>query len=94
MPSYLLDAIEQNVSDLGIEQESDEFWAACVAGLAAEREALRRCTCTGGVWCDEHNAIPAGRVVALDRDESESCQAGTPGCCIDHGQDEGTCETW
>jgi hypothetical protein len=46
--------------------------------------------------------------VAADRDESESCQKGTPGCCVDHSQqiakDPATgerfgwtydrCETW
>lgn len=35
------------------------------------------------------------RVIDWDRDESEPCQAGTPGCCIDHDSDKGGgCETW
>lgn len=33
------------------------------------------------------------RIIA-DRDESETCQAGTPGCCIDHSHDHGSCEGW
>ena len=46
--------------------------------------------------------------VATDRDESDECQKGTPGCCVDHSQqvavDPSTgerfswtydsCETW
>lgn len=36
---------------------------------------------------------PAARKVA-DRNEDEACQAGTPGCCIDHSQDDGSCEGW
>ena len=35
------------------------------------------------------------RIVAVDRDEHESCEAGTPGCCIDHSRDRhDSCETW
>lgn len=34
------------------------------------------------------------RVYADDRGEDESCQAGTPGCAIDHATDEGGCATW
>lgn len=37
----------------------------------------------------------AARVIAWDRDEADPCQAGTPGCAIDHSADEGDgCETW
>lgn len=32
--------------------------------------------------------------VAEDRDESEPCQAGTVGCCINHDGYDGSCETW
>lgn len=33
--------------------------------------------------------------IATDRDESEPCQKGTTGCCIDHPAGEETgCETW
>lgn len=36
-----------------------------------------------------------GRVIAWDREETEPCEAGTPGCAIDHTKDEGDgCETW
>lgn len=31
--------------------------------------------------------------VAWERDESESCQRGTVGCCVDHDGNE-ECETW
>lgn len=35
------------------------------------------------------------RAVAHDRAEHEACEAGTPGCCIDHTHDKGDgCETW
>ena len=39
------------------------------------------------------------RIVA-DRAEEDTCQAGTPGCCIDHtaeanaGHPNGSCEPW
>jgi hypothetical protein len=35
-------------------------------------------------------------VYATERDESESCEASTPGCCVDHTQSpSGTsCEGW
>jgi hypothetical protein len=40
-------------------------------------------------------ALAAGqRLVADTRPEEEPCQAGTPGCCIDHTFDDGSCETW
>lgn len=34
------------------------------------------------------------RTIATDRAEDEPCQTGTPGCCIDHSADDGSCETW
>ena len=34
------------------------------------------------------------RVVDWDRPETEACQAGTPGCCINHNEDDGGCECW
>jgi hypothetical protein len=34
------------------------------------------------------------RVVAWSRAETDPCQAGTVGCCIDHELDQGDCETW
>lgn len=35
------------------------------------------------------------RVIATNREESEPCEAGTPGCCIDHQRDaHDSCETW
>lgn len=39
------------------------------------------------------SAVPE-RSYATGRDESEPCQAGTDGCAIDHGTDEGGCATW
>jgi hypothetical protein len=42
---------------------------------------------------DDPNTVD-DRVVAMDRKESEPCQAGTPGCCINHDEDHGSCETW
>jgi hypothetical protein len=39
--------------------------------------------------------MTAERVYATDREETEACQAGTPGCSIDHSRDSGDgCETW
>ena len=37
-----------------------------------------------------------GRPVAWSRAENETCEAGTPGCCIDHALEPtpGSCETW
>lgn len=42
-----------------------------------------------------------GQVLAADRDESDTCERGTPGCCVDHTasraaspRQEGGCETW
>lgn len=35
-----------------------------------------------------------GRVIAVDRDETEPCEALTPGCCINHMLDDGDCEVW
>lgn len=42
------------------------------------------------------------RVIAYDRPETDSCERGTPGCCIDHTREyvgapdrrDGECETW
>lgn len=35
------------------------------------------------------------RAIAIDRDESEPCEALTPGCCIDHRRDQHEgCDTW
>lgn len=35
------------------------------------------------------------RIVARDRAETDPCEAGTPGCCVDHGRDHGDgCDTW
>ena len=39
-------------------------------------------------------SIVPERVIAWDRDESDSCEAGTPGCPILHRDDRGGCETW
>lgn len=39
-------------------------------------------------------SAPAERVIVADRDETDACEAGTPGCCIDHNADRGSCETW
>lgn len=41
-----------------------------------------------------HLGDPATRpAIAEDRDETDPCQRGTTGCCIDHRGNE-TCETW
>lgn len=46
---------------------------------------------------------PTDRIVATDRDESDSCERSTPGCSIDHAAESAdprfdvrntTCETW
>lgn len=35
------------------------------------------------------------RVVALTRAETDPCEAGTVGCCVDHAHDDNeSCETW
>jgi hypothetical protein len=59
-------------------------------------------TCHGAMFCGTPRtraqadcpACPTTRVYATDRDEADSCQAGTPGCSIDHSADNGSCETW
>lgn len=35
-----------------------------------------------------------GQLVAMDRVEEEPCQRGTEGCCVDHVDSSGECETW
>lgn len=40
------------------------------------------------------SAVTSGRDIDINRAEDESCQASTPGCCIDHSSDHGPCETW
>ena len=36
-----------------------------------------------------------GRMIAWGREETDPCEAGTPGCSIDHSVDEyDGCETW
>lgn len=60
---------------------------------------------TGTSYRPQDYATPAtalvlqGRTVvrrhyATDRDETDACQAGTPGCAIDHAADRGACEGW
>jgi hypothetical protein len=34
------------------------------------------------------------RVYAVDREETDPCEAGTPGCSIDHTKDYGDCASW
>ena len=53
---------------------------------------------------DEFGPVPLdlsfGRLIARAREESEPCEAGTPGCCIDHMTEQEVayegdgCETW
>jgi hypothetical protein len=50
---------------------------------------------------DSADAPPAARIIAADRAETDECQAGTPGCCIDHSAElrrsaveQSPCETW
>jgi hypothetical protein len=41
--------------------------------------------------------LPDGRRVATDRDESDMCDRLTPGCCVNHDDDDAdheSCETW
>lgn len=40
------------------------------------------------------NTDPYGRVYAIGRKETEPCQRLTPGCSIDHDEDDGDCECW
>ncbi len=35
-----------------------------------------------------------GRHIAWGRPETDPCEAGTPGCSIDHNRDRGGCHTW
>lgn len=36
-----------------------------------------------------------GRPIAVDRAETDPCEAGTPGCCVRHlPGDNGGCDTW
>lgn len=38
--------------------------------------------------------LPDGRVVAVERSETDTCEAGTPGCCVRHKGPADGCETW
>ena len=38
--------------------------------------------------------LGAPRVYDLNKEESEPCIVGTVGCCIDHSQDNGSCEAY
>jgi hypothetical protein len=42
--------------------------------------------------CSCHKLV----VTATDRDESEACECGTPGCSVDHSRshDDAQCEGW
>lgn len=72
-----------------------------LGGMRAIDAAVAKCN--GHEMCDVHSpdiepnpaalGWPLGSLVATDRDESESCQRSTPGCCVDHVADE-PCETW
>jgi hypothetical protein len=47
------------------------------------------------VYPEELGCASTGRVIAAGREETEPCQAGTPGCSIDHTRDSGDgCEGW
>lgn len=35
-----------------------------------------------------------GERIAWDRDESDSCERGTPGCSIHHTRRDSECQTW
>lgn len=39
------------------------------------------------------DAMPPVDEVAVDRDESEACERGTPGCSVHHTSDT-PCEPW
>lgn len=62
-------------------------------------EGVTRCPCGVKYWesdkCVDCGAAPDLQV-AEDREETEPCQKGTSGCCVDHGatQGETDCETW
>jgi hypothetical protein len=43
-------------------------------------------------WCEMYHR-PSTPRIAHGRSEDEACQAGTPGCAIDHVTDT-PCETW
>lgn len=71
----------------------------CAAYLPTTRHddgtvSAARCTCG---WAHPKMAVTGGRPHArpiADRPEDEPCEAGTVGCCIDHGAEGmGSCET-
>ncbi len=43
---------------------------------------------------DEFGPIDTDGRIYSTRGADEVCEAGTPGCCINHEYDEGTCEGW
>ena len=47
-----------------------------------------------GWTCEVEHAAGIEVVVAWDRTEADACQAGTPGCCVDHAACPHGCETW
>lgn len=75
----------------------------CGTCRAAEQAALGLLRSTGSVSagygdtgnCHAKVERTPKRVVAHGRAEHETCEAGTPGCCIDHLRDaSGSCDTW
>ena len=66
-----------------------ELWCEdCSWDVACEEVMLR-----GSAARAKHQAALVDFIVATDRAEDEACQAGTPGCCVDHKGGE-NCETW
>jgi hypothetical protein len=52
-----------------------------------------------GGWTNTDGETPKptlpARVIAWDREETDTCEAGTPGCSINHKLDQGDgCDTW
>jgi len=47
-------------------------------------------------WAKADAVAHGARAIAWDRDETDACQAGTPGCAIDHAAEPrpGSCEGW
>ena len=49
---------------------------------------------TGGMASSRDEVDPVtGEQIAWDREESESCERGTPGCSVHHTR-ESECQTW
>lgn len=82
---------------MGFRHEDPNDWLEPAGVATPDNEDWEGMT---GAEIARHEFGPSGRIVARNRRESDPCEAGTPGCCIDHmaeadaGVDRDSCDTW